>query len=130
MTNKRYSKQREAIMQTLRATKEHPDAEAVYASVRKLIPNISLGTVYRNLNQMAAVGEVLAIEAGDGKVHFDADVSSHQHFVCTQCQKITDVYYETDFAAKLKQDGYLPLHEHIVFSGWCADCAKNKKHES
>lgn len=68
---KNYSRQREAILQVLRSTDTHPSASAVYNEVRKLIPNISLGTVYRNLAALAEDGSVLSLSVGDGYEHFD-----------------------------------------------------------
>ena len=70
---KNYSRQREAILQVLRSTDTHPSASAVYNEVRKLIPNISLGTVYRNLAALAEDGSVLSLSVGDGYEHFDGN---------------------------------------------------------
>ena len=67
----RYSRQREAIKNYLLSTTSHPTAEMVYNNIRKELPNISLGTVYRNLNFLADNNEVLRLNCGDGYVHFD-----------------------------------------------------------
>ncbi len=83
---KNYSRQREAILQVLRSTDTHPSASAVHNEVRKLIPNISLGTVYRNLAALAEDGVCLP-SVGDGYEHFDGNASPHAHLHCKQCEK-------------------------------------------
>ena len=82
MKTLKYSRQRESIKASLMSRKDHPTADAVYASIREEFPNISLGTVYRNLNLLVELGEVQKLTFGDGKDHFDADTSLHYHFVC------------------------------------------------
>ena len=80
MKTLKYSRQRESIKASLMSRKDHPTADAVYASIREEFPNISLGTVYRNLNLLVELGEVQKLTFGDGKDHFDADTSLHYHF--------------------------------------------------
>ena len=75
MKTLKYSRQRESIKASLMNRKDHPTADAVYASIREEFPNISLGTVYRNLNLLVALGEVQKLTFGDGKDHFDGDTS-------------------------------------------------------
>ena len=70
----RYSRQREALLQLLRSTTSHPDAEWLYEGLRKENPRISLGTVYRNLRQLADAGEIIEIASGTVS-HFDGDIS-------------------------------------------------------
>ncbi|MFR5732276.1 MAG: transcriptional repressor [Clostridium sp.] len=85
MKTLKYSRQRESIKASLMSRKDHPTADAVYASIREEFPNISLGTVYRNLNLLVELGEAQKLAFGDGKDHFDADTSLHYHFVCRSC---------------------------------------------
>ena len=80
--NLKHSKQRDSIKEFLKGRKDHPTAAVVYENVRKTIPNISLGTVYRNLTLLADIGEISRIHVGDGVDHFDADISPHYHFIC------------------------------------------------
>ena len=104
---KNYSRQREAILKVLRSTDKHPTATAVYEEVRKVIPNISLGTVYRNLAALSTDGTVLSLSVGDGHEHFDADVTPHAHLHCRQCGRIFDALLERDFLADTaKQNGF------------------------
>ena len=85
-----YSKQREAILNELQNRCDHPTATQVYEGVKKVIPNISLGTVYRNLASLVESGEILSVAVGDGKEHFDGDKSFHLHLHCKCCGAIID----------------------------------------
>ena len=88
------SKQREQIKQFLMTRKDHPTADVVYMNVRKENPNISLGTVYRNLTLLAEIGEIQRLRMGDGVDHFDADTSQHYHFICKDCGCVIDLDVE------------------------------------
>lgn len=88
---RRYSRQRQVIKDFLMTRKDHPTAETVYRNVRSVYPNISLGTVYRNLSLLADLGEIQRLRFDDGVDHFDADTSVHYHFVCTKCGEISDL---------------------------------------
>ena len=90
----KYSRQREAIKNFLMTRHDHPTADVVYSNVRTEFPNISLGTVYRNLTLLADLGEISRLRVGDGVDHFDADTHPHYHFVCNECGSVTDL--ETD----------------------------------
>ena len=94
MKTLKYSRQRESIKACLMSRHDHPTADAVYASIREEFPNVSLGTVYRNLNLLVDLGEVRRVTIGDGKDHFDADTGTHYHFVCHRCGSITDLPLE------------------------------------
>ena len=83
--------QNSKIYDYLSSVKTHPTAETIYMQVRKDIPTLSLGTVYRNLNKMAEEGKVKKMEV-NGQYHFDADTTIHHHFICKQCGSITDIY--------------------------------------
>jgi len=85
------SKQRDMIKAFLMGRKDHPTADVVYTNVRQLNPNISLGTVYRNLTLLADIGEIQRLRLGDGVDHFDADITPHYHFVCNTCNSVIDL---------------------------------------
>ncbi len=120
---KHYSKQREAILEVLRATDTHPTANWIYDKVREKIPNISLGTVYRNLSGLTADGEILQIEVGDGFEHFDGDISPHLHLYCKECEKIYDHRLKTDYIAKsAKECGFTADTTIYVAYGICENC--------
>ena len=122
----RYSRQREAIKNYLMSATSHPTAEMVYSNVKERFPNISLGTVYRNLNQLAEAGVISKLQFGSlGIDHFDYDTSPHQHFVCTKCDSVIDlpmgdVSY-IDAEASKHFDGLIQGHK-LYFCGLCKKC--------
>ena len=85
MATVKYSRQREAIKNFLMSRKDHPTAEVVYEHVLKAFPNMSLGTVYRNLSFLVDNGQAVKVPCEDGSVHFDGNVMPHYHFQCTEC---------------------------------------------
>lgn len=94
MDNKvtRKSKQRDAVIEFLKETTSHPTAYDVYEKLRIEHPNISLGTVYRNLALLAKDGDILELSASNGQSHFDGNTHPHSHFFCEKCGKIFDVF--------------------------------------
>lgn len=126
MVRKR-SKQREMIKAFLMTRKDHPTADVVYMNVRQENPNISLGTVYRNLTLLADMGEIQRLRVGDGVDHFDADTSLHYHFVCTGCGSVIDLEMESidtiTQTAAANFNGVIAGHV-TYFYGTCRDCTK------
>ena len=121
---KNYSRQREAILKVLRESKSHPTADEVYRQVREIIPNISLGTVYRNLALLRSEGDIIGVSVGDGFEHFDGDNSPHIHLSCSECGKIIDLELENDAISELAaKSGFTPHGCVYVVYGRCADCA-------
>ncbi len=127
----KHSKQREAIKSFLMTRRDHPTADIVYSHLREEFPNISLGTVYRNLNLLSEIGEVLRLRVGDGIDHFDATVEPHYHFVCTECGSVIDLnlssFTQINEIADASFDGKISGHV-TYFYGTCQDCIHNKKH--
>ena len=122
-----YSRQREAILKVLHNSKSHPTAAQVYTEVRKEIPNISLGTVYRNLAALAEEGMIKQLSVGDSSDHFDGDISPHSHFYCEKCGKVLDVSYVADGAyPTLEKDyGFKVKASSLVLCGICKECNKD-----
>ena len=87
----RYSRQREMIYEYLCSTVEHPTAETIYRDLIKRLPNLSLGTVYRNLKFLQEQGKITALTSTDGIEHFDAICENHAHLICKECGKIVDI---------------------------------------
>lgn len=87
----KHSKQRDAILEYLHSTTSHPTADTVYENVREKLPNISLGTVYRNLNMLADSGEILRLSCGGASDRYDGTVTPHYHFLCRQCGNVSDL---------------------------------------
>ena len=125
----RHSRQRECIKSFLMTRKDHPTADVVYAHVREQYPNISLGTVYRNLSLLSDLGEIQRINVGDGVEHFDADTSMHYHVVCTKCGRVQDIRMEPPRLLDQANSNYegIVTGQSILFTGTCPDCLKAKQ---
>ena len=129
MSGQNYSKQREAIYSFLSGRKDHPTADVVYENIRKELPAISLGTVYRNLRVLCEAGRIRKVDCGDGLDHFDANTLVHQHFICEECGKIEDIFLgDLDSLKTMASDAYggRVVSTDIVFRGICPECADNK----
>ena len=121
----RNSKQRQAILNVLKGTKSHPTADWVYEQVRKEIPNISLGTVYRNLKLMKEEGEILDLEMGGSLNRFDGNNKNHYHFRCEQCGRVFDIDEPIDSGIdeRVAHRTDFEVHYHrLEFHGLCIDC--------
>ena len=131
MKTLKYSRQRESIKSYLMNRCDHPTADALYTTLREQFPNISLGTVYRNLNLLVDLGEIKKIPSGDGIDHFVYDTSPHYHFVCRQCGCIRDLpmpvseTLEQEAAAFV--DGTIEDHS-LISRGVCSSCRENFSH--
>ena len=120
---KHYSKQREAILNVLRATDTHPTAAWIYEKVREQIPNISLGTVYRNLTELSSDGTILSIDVKDGQEHYDGNSSPHLHLRCKCCQSISDVVLDNDPLTEMAlKNGFSAETSVYLIYGKCKNC--------
>lgn len=128
----KYSRQREVIRTYLQGTTVHPTAETVYQNVRQLCPNISLGTVYRNLNLLVEQKEVLRLSCGDGSERFDGNPKPHYHFLCRACGAVSDLTLAAESLSHVNTlasvgfDGVIERHE-ILFTGLCPDCVRTSE---
>ncbi len=116
------SKQREKILEVVRSTKVHPTADWVFHAVREDIPNISLATVYRNLNLLVETKDINEV-LSEGQLHFDANREEHFHFICKSCKGIFDIE-ETRVSSpdfKLPR-GYKVEDVRMDFYGLCPEC--------
>lgn len=122
----RMTAQKSFIFGYLKSVKTHPTAEIIYEEVRKKIPTISQGTVYRVLNNFKDRGQIQAIDTKDN-VHFDADISDHAHFICEECGKVYDIIDECSKCGILKNKktkvGKINKYQ-IKFYGVCSSCKK------
>ena len=94
----KHSRQRDAIWNFIKDSTEHPDAETVYLGVRESYPNISIGTVYRNLMLLTKIGRLRIVDIGDSVLHFDPNLTEHDHFICKKCGRILDLDTGSDHA--------------------------------
>ena len=133
LPNMRLTTQRQIILEELGKVTSHPTANEVYDMVRKRLPRIGLGTVYRNLELMADSGIILKIEVGGTQKRFDATVAPHYHVRCTSCGKVDDIDIEVQSQINQVAENaskYMILGHHIEFSGFCPKCSEEKKAES
>lgn len=124
MTALKYSRQRESIKSFLLSRYDHPTADIIYINVRKEFPNISLGTVYRNLALLTELGEIIKITT-DGADRFDAHVEPHSHFICRKCHNLLDIHLENEdlinAQAQKAFSGQIEGHT-IQYYGICGNC--------
>jgi len=122
----RQTSQKKFIFDYLKGVKTHPTAEVVYKEVRKKLPTISQGTIYRVLNNFKKKGDIQTIETKDN-IHFDADISNHAHFICEACGRVYDVYEECSKCGILKNKktkvGKINKYQ-IKFYGICTKCKR------
>lgn len=121
----RMTPQRRMILEELRATKRHPTADELYASVRQRVPSISLGTVYRNLELLSQQGMVRKIEVGGTQRRYDADTTLHYHVRCLACGRVDDVWIapRADLEAECQvATDYSVQWHHVEFAGVCPEC--------
>lgn len=125
----RKTKQRELILKTLRSTNTHPTADWIYEKVKEEMPNISLGTVYRNLGILSDMGEILELSYGSKYSRYDGNPENHYHFVCVDCDKVIDIENvpidtKLDQKVELKNDVKVFYHR-TEFYGLCNECKSN-----
>lgn len=126
----KYSRQREAIKNYLEGRKDHPTADMVYTAIREVYPNISLGTVYRNLTLLAKQGEISKISCGETSDRFDIRTDPHYHFICEKCGRVEDLpdmdMQAVNAWAGENYDGYIFGHQ-LYFYGRCRECREKEK---
>jgi Fur family peroxide stress response transcriptional regulator len=124
MQSSRYSKQREAIRNILKNSKSHMDAQRLFDEAKKELPDISMGTVYRNLKELHERGEIVILNVGSGTFRYDGNTSFHAHFYCRECKGLFDFDADTAVFERLKQQGYMPDGMELTVSGLCTHCLK------
>lgn len=126
---KKYSRKREAILEKIRGTTSHPSAVWLYEELRKEIPDLSLGTVYRNLSEFSDEGLIISVGVVNGQERFDGNISEHSHFICLDCGEVIDVNAELDpsFNETVgKINGLEVLFRQLTFYGRCNKCRENR----
>jgi Fur family peroxide stress response transcriptional regulator len=125
MQTLKYSRQREAIKEFLAGRTDHPTADTVYSNIRQEFPNISLGTVYRNLSLLSDIGEILKISTSKGGDRFDGNTMPHYHFICTECNSVIDLEMKNlDHINELASVNFSgQIEGHVAhFYGKCEKC--------
>lgn len=128
----KYSRQRESINNFLKTRTDHPTAEEIYMHLKNDFPNISLGTIYRNLSLLAELGEINKLSCGDMAEHFDANTFPHYHFICKDCHSVIDLDMEDlnfiNTLASKSFNGEIEGHN-TYFYGKCEACKNKEKSE-
>ena len=128
-TLRRYSRQRERIYQAVHASREHPSAQMVYDLLREELPRLSLGTVYRNLHQMAQEGMLQELEGPTAR--FDACLAPHAHIRCTCCGRVMDLsaLEEPPPVRSAAEAGWQVERYSLMLEGICPACAGKDHNE-
>lgn len=125
-TTERKSKQRDAIISELQSRCDHPTAMELYLSVRKVIPNLSLGTLYRNLAKLEENGMILRIPDGSTD-RFDGHAEPHTHFKCSSCGKVYDILsYKNNFLYISDEKISQICSYNLMLFGICKSCDENR----
>ncbi|MEQ1874629.1 MAG: Fur family transcriptional regulator [Ilumatobacteraceae bacterium] len=122
--------QRQLLFTLLHDNETHPTVEALFATASKLMPGISLRTVYQTLNDLAAMGELQVLQSAGGSTRFDPNMAEHHHAQCDRCGELHDVYVDDIDRLQVRNlDGFQAERARIVFGGLCAACQSksNKK---
>jgi Fur family ferric uptake transcriptional regulator len=126
-TKTRTTRQRQLILKELRKVTSHPTADELYAMVRERMPHISLGTVYRNLELLAAGHEILKLESAGNTRRFDGNTRPHRHVRCVNCGCVADVPCPSDpddpDVEGIKVDGFMITAARVEYDGLCLACA-------
>lgn len=127
---RKHSRKRDAILDCIRRTKCHPTAEWVYQQLKPAYPDLSLGTVYRNLAMFKEEGTIRSVGVIQGLEHYDGIVTPHSHFICTRCGTVLDLDVELPpevlAAGEARCRGVINSCQ-LQFFGQCADCGKKNQ---
>ena len=127
---RRFSRQRQMVLDVVKNRTKHPTADKVYEILKKDHPEISLGTVYRNLNLLAEMGEISRVETSSVKDHFDGNQHPHAHFVCRKCGGVFDLNLDISQllqSAKGVEGSFQVEDCKVLVQGVCADCLKKEE---
>ena len=130
VNGRKVTAQRQCIFRALQGNVAHPSAETVYEAVRSEMETISLKTVYQTLNELAELGEIMALDLGTGAIRVDPNVEDpHHHLVCRTCGKVRDLHVEFDGleVPPTAAEGYAVSSAEVVFRGLCEDCRKAER---
>lgn len=124
-TTKHFRK-RDAVLNCLRNTKSHPSAEWIYSQLKAEYPDISLGTVYRNLALFKRQGLIASVGTVGGVERFDGEPAPHAHFICDHCGKVIDLM-QLEIPQELSDEasrytGGIAESCQLTFSGICGEC--------
>ncbi|MBQ3062517.1 MAG: transcriptional repressor [Clostridia bacterium] len=117
------TKQKKAVLDAVMSPADHPTADEIYAIAKVTIPNIGLGTVYRNLNTLCSEGIIRKIEMPGGPDRFDKDISPHDHMVCSECGRVIDFQVDMgDLKDRIEERGFKVLSHNVQVVCICDRC--------
>lgn len=121
-----YSRKRAAILEALQHTTQHPTAEEIFRTLKPQYPDLSLATVYRNLNHFCERGQAVSLGPVDGFERFDGEVSPHAHLICTRCGRVVDIWQglpsPEEVEAIDRENGCRVEGANVMFIGLCSQC--------
>jgi Fur family ferric uptake transcriptional regulator len=123
------TRQRQVILEELRKVSSHPTADEVYEMVRRRLPRVSLGTVYRNLEMLSERGMIQRLDVGGTRRRYDGNVGDHYHVRCVSCGRVEDVSVEPAAGVENAVRGvsdYEILGHRLEFIGLCPQCKKDR----
>jgi Fe2+ or Zn2+ uptake regulation protein len=129
----RMTRQRRVILEELRKVNTHPSADEIYEIVRKRLPRISLGTVYRNLEILSEYGDIQKLEPGCSLKRFDGNPTEHCHIRCVYCDRIADAPMASDLEidlARVDSTDFDIIGHRLEFLGVCPTCSDKSKRDA
>jgi Fe2+ or Zn2+ uptake regulation protein len=124
---RRSTRQGRLVLEAVSGTKSHPTAEWVYEAVRRSLPRVSLGTVYRNLQRLVDEGRIRSFVRG-GRIRYDADLTIHDHFCCDRCGLLMDIPRAAEVLPverRLRARGFTVAGRTLEFHGLCRKCRRS-----
>lgn len=131
MAKRNFSLKRNAIYNVLCSTDTHPSARWVYETLKPEIPDLSLGTVYRNIALFKDEGMIQVVCNVNGEERIDSNPQPHPHFVCNSCGRVYDVGADatsSDCTSKLSEKGFTVESKYILYYGICPECKMKNLH--
>jgi len=126
----RMTRQRRIMLEELAKMRSHPTADEVHRAVRRSLPRVSLGTVYRNLEMLSSQGRIRKLDAAGSRARFDGKTTDHYHVVCTRCGVVSDLPMapkeEMNRAAQAESDFRITGHS-LTFKGLCPECWRKEQ---
>jgi len=129
----KYSRQREMVLKAVSSENIHPTADIIYEKVKRSLPNISLGTVYRNLNLLAEQGMIRKIAMPGGCDRFDQVTEPHYHMICEGCGQVLDIKLDAlEHLEKIiaEETGFQVIGADLLIRGYCGACSQRKEKQS
>ena len=131
--HKRATRQLATVYEVLQGDHSHPSADEIYQRVRRTLPRISLGTVYRNLQRLVAEGKIRMFLLGERMARYDPMMAEHDHFICQQCGRIEDILLERNRRvnlAPLVSRGFTVTAHSLAVHGLCQKCGRAQPKKS